>query len=57
MEIWHYPLAVGAALPTLSFRLKNGPFIKLEMDATYMRTLQDQQMLAAGAGAAVGPVS
>jgi hypothetical protein len=57
LEIWHYPLALGAPLPTLPFWLKGGPCIKLDLDATYMRTLQDQRMLAAGTGAAVGPVS
>ncbi len=57
LQAWHQPLAVGAALPTLPFWLKNGPCIKLDLDATYMRTLQDLRMLGAGTGAAVGPVS
>ena len=50
VEIWHHPLAVGNALPTLPFWLKNGPCIKLDLEATYMRTLQDQRMLGTGNG-------
>ena len=57
LQAWHHVLALGTPLPTLPFWLKNGPCIKLDLDATYMRTLQDQRMLAAGTGAAVGPVS
>jgi hypothetical protein len=36
--------------------LENGPCIKVDLDAIYMRTLQEQRMLAAGTGAAVGLV-
>lgn len=45
LEIWHHALAIGASLPTLPFWLKNGPCIKLDLEATYLRTLQDQRML------------
>jgi hypothetical protein len=54
LQIWHQALALGALLPTLPFWLKNGPCIKLDLEATYQRTLQDQRMLAAGTGAAIG---
>ena len=57
LQAWHHALALGAPLLALPFWLKNGPCIKVDLDATYMRTLQDQRMLAAGTGAAVGPVS
>jgi hypothetical protein len=57
LQVWHQELALGASFPTLPFWLKNGPCIRLDLDATYMRTLQDQRMLAAGTGAALGPVS
>jgi hypothetical protein len=57
LQVWHHVLALGAALPTLPFWLKNGPCIKLDLDATYMRTLEDQRMLGAGTGAAIGPDS
>jgi hypothetical protein len=57
LQVWHHALALGAPLPTLPFWLKNGPCIKLDLDATYMRTLQEQRMLAAGTGAAIGPAS
>jgi hypothetical protein len=57
LQVWHEPLAVGAPLPTLPFWLKNGPCIRVDLDATYMRTLQEQRMLSAGTGAAVGPAS
>jgi Protein of unknown function (DUF4058) len=50
LEIWHRALAVGASLPTLPFWLKNGPCIKLDLEVTYMRTLQDQRMLGTGNG-------
>jgi hypothetical protein len=56
LQAWHHALAVGDPLPTLPFWLKNGPCIKLDLDATYMRTLQEQRMLAAGTGVAIGPV-
>lgn len=54
LQVWHHELALGAPLPTLPFWLKNGPCIKLDLDSTYMRTLQDLRMLAAGTGAAIG---
>jgi hypothetical protein len=57
LQVWHQPLALGGPLPTLPFWLKNGPCIKVDLDATYMRTLQEQRMLAAGTGAAIGPAS
>jgi hypothetical protein len=41
----------------LPFWFKSGPCIKLDLDATYMRTLQDQRMLVTSAKAANGPVS
>jgi hypothetical protein len=50
LEIWHQQLAIGAPLPTLAFWLKNGPCIKVDLEATYMRTLQDQRMLGPGNG-------
>ncbi len=50
LEIWHHPLAIGAALPTLPFWLQNGRCIKLDFDATYSQTLKDQRMLPAGTG-------
>jgi len=50
LEIWHHMLAIGASLPTLPFWLKNGPCIKLDLEAIYMRTLQDQRMLGPGNG-------
>jgi len=46
LQAWHYALALGDPLPTLPFWLKDGPCIKLAMDAIYMRTLQEQRMLA-----------
>jgi hypothetical protein len=55
LDIWHDPLGIGALLPTLPFWLKDGPCIRLDLDATYTRTLKDQRMLAA-AGVAVEPV-
>jgi hypothetical protein len=50
LEIWHEPLAIEAPLPTLPFWLKNGPCIKVDLEATYMRTLQDQRMLGPANG-------
>lgn len=57
LQAWHQSLALGAPLPTLPFWLKNGPCIKVDLEATYVRTLQDQRMLGAGSGAAIGPAS
>jgi hypothetical protein len=45
LQIWHHILAVSSALPVLPFWLKNGPCIKLDLEATYVRTLQEQRML------------
>jgi len=57
LQVWHHALALDSPLPALPFWLKNGPCIKVDLEATYTRTLQDQRMLAAGTGAAVGPAS
>jgi hypothetical protein len=50
LQIWHHALAVGSALPVLPFWLKNGPCIKLDFEAIYMRTLQEQRMLGPANG-------
>jgi hypothetical protein len=50
LEIWHHPLAVGDALPTLPFYLKDGPCIRLDLESTYMHTLQEQRMLGPANG-------
>jgi hypothetical protein len=50
LQIWHHPLAVGGLLPVLPFWLKNGPCIRLDLEATYMRTLQEQRMLGPANG-------
>jgi hypothetical protein len=52
VQVWHQPLAIGDPLPTLPFWLKHGPCIRLDLDAVYTRTLQEQRMLAIEAGAA-----
>lgn len=57
LQAWHHALALGGPLPTLPFWLKDGPCIRLDLDETYMRTLQEQRMLTAGTGAAIGRVS
>lgn len=54
LQVWHHALCLGDPLPTLPFWLKNGPCIKLDLEATYVHTLQEQRMLGAGTGAAVG---
>jgi hypothetical protein len=50
LETWHQSLNLGAPLPALPFWLKNGPCIKVDLESTYMRTLQDQRMLGPGNG-------
>ena len=50
LEIWHHPLTVGASLPDLPLWLKDGPCIKIDLEATYMRTLRDQRMLGPANG-------
>ncbi|MBI2804866.1 MAG: DUF4058 family protein [Planctomycetes bacterium] len=49
-ETWHHPLALGDSLPTLPFWLKNGPCIKLDLEATYAHTLQQQHMIGTSQG-------
>lgn len=51
LQVWQHALALGDPLPTLPFWLKNGPCIRLDLDETYMRTLQEQRMLTSGATA------
>ena len=43
-------MTVGTPLPVLPFWLKQGPCIKLDLEATYLRTLQDQRMLGPANG-------
>jgi hypothetical protein len=50
LEIWHQSLALGGLLPMMPLWLKNGPCIKLDLEATYMRTLQEQRMLGPSNG-------
>jgi hypothetical protein len=45
LEIWREPLAVGATLPALPFWLKNGPCLKNELEATYMRTCVEERLI------------
>jgi hypothetical protein len=50
LEVWHLPLAVGSALPTVPLWLRGlGPFA-LRLDATYERTIQKQRVLVNGNG-------
>lgn len=52
LEIWHEPLAVASPLPALPLWLKNGPSMKIDFEATYMRTCQEQRMLPTANGQA-----
>ena len=44
LDIWHEPLVVGRALPTLPLWLRGGLCLALELDATYQRTCQEQRV-------------
>jgi hypothetical protein len=50
LEVWHQPLALGQPLPILPLWLKNGPCLKVDLEATYLRTLQDLRMLGPANG-------
>jgi hypothetical protein len=45
LEIWREDLAVGAALPTLPFWLKKGPCLKIDLEATYLRTCLEERLV------------
>ncbi len=44
LQIWHEPIIVGGALPTLPFWLKGGLCLRFDFEASYIRTLCDQRI-------------
>lgn len=40
LEIWHEPLSIGGALPTMPLYLKNGPLMPVDLSATYQQALK-----------------
>ena len=50
LEIWHTSLAIAGPLATLPFWLKNGPCLKVDLEATYTRTCQEERMVGTTTG-------
>ncbi len=48
LTIWHEPLSIGRALPTLPLWLRGGPCLRLDLEACYERTCLEQKMSVAG---------
>jgi hypothetical protein len=48
LEIWHEPLAVGRALPTMPLWLRGGMYMPVELEATYERTCREQRVATNG---------
>jgi len=48
MKIWRQPLAVGHPLGIVPLWLRGGPCLRLDLDATYERTCQEQRVQANG---------
>jgi hypothetical protein len=44
LDTWHYPLVVGQPIPPVPLALKNGPTVDLELEATYLEALADQNL-------------
>ncbi len=40
LEIWHEPLSIGGALPTMPLYLKNGPLVPVDLAETYQQGLK-----------------
>jgi hypothetical protein len=40
IDLWHWPLAVGAVLPEVPLALKGYGCVKLELEATYLEACQ-----------------
>ena len=49
VDVWQEALTLGEPLPTLSLWLRGGPCIKIELEATYERTRQEQRISVNGA--------
>jgi hypothetical protein len=43
-DVWAYPALVGLPLPSVPLPLKNGPDVMIDLEATYIQTLEDQNI-------------
>jgi Protein of unknown function (DUF4058) len=50
LQIWHHPLTLAASLPTLPFWLKGGPYIEIDLEATYTYTCREERLIPAANG-------
>jgi hypothetical protein len=44
LDVWRQPIAVGQVLPTLPLWLRGGPYVPVELEATYERTCVEQRV-------------
>jgi hypothetical protein len=49
LEVWQEPLHVGQPLPTLPLWLREGPCLAVRLEASYMRTREEQRVDSNGA--------
>ncbi len=49
VEVWHAPLAIGAALPTMPLWLRGGICLPVDLGATYERTTRELRVPMNGA--------
>ena len=49
LEIWPHVLHVGHALPAVPLWLRGGPWIAVDLEATYVRTCNEQRISVNGA--------
>jgi hypothetical protein len=49
LDIWPQLLELGQTLPTLPLWLRGGPCLAVDFEAAYVRTCQEQRVLATGA--------
>lgn len=43
-DVWAYPAVVGQPLPSVPLPLKNGPEVMIDLETTYMQSLDDQNI-------------
>jgi hypothetical protein len=44
LDVWHEPLTLGAPLPVMPLFLRGGPCVRIDLEATYRRTCEEQRI-------------
>lgn len=48
LDVWHEALALGRPIEALPLALKNGPCLRVDLEAAYHRTCEQQRMIGNG---------